>query len=212
MSVRLSVGSSASRLCWKYADLQAVGARHGPGSRRLFAEQHANERRLAAAVGAEQTDAHARPEAQVDALEDRPPVVGLRDPARLDQPARPRLRGAELEGRGPRLVAASELGDLVAQCPGALDARLLLGRARGGAAPQPFGLAAQRVAQDHLAPLLRVHRLRLHADIGGVVAGDAEQAARVAPIQLEDARRDPLQEQAIVRDGDGGKRGAAAGQ
>ena len=95
---------------------------------------------------------------------------------------------------------------------GARDARLLLGRAGGGAAPQPLGLAAERVAQDHLAPLLRVHRLGLHAHVGRVVAGDAEQAARVAAVELQDARRDPLQEQAIVRDRDRRERGPAARQ
>ena len=183
-----------------------------PADRLLLAEQHADQRRLAAAVGAEQADADAGAEAQVDPLEDRAPVVSLRDPARLDQAARPRFGGGEVQRRGPRQVAAPQLLDLVAERAGAGDARLLLGRAGGRAAPQPLGLAAEGVAQDHLAPLLRVHRLRLHAHVRRVVAGDAEQPARVAAVELEDACRDPLQEQAIVRDRDRREPGPAARQ
>ena len=89
------------------------------------------------------------------------------------------------------------------QRPGALDARGLLGGARGRAAPQPLGLAAERVAQDRLPLLLRGHRLRLALDVGRVVARHVEQAAGVAAVELEDPVRDPLQEQAIVRDGHG---------
>ena len=56
---------------------------------------------------------------------------------------------------------------LVGQRAGALDARLLLGAARGGAPVQPLGLAAQGVSQDHLAALLGVHAARsLSAGVG----------------------------------------------
>ncbi len=187
----------------KVRDLQAVGALHGSVRRRLFAQQHAQQRRLAATVRTQQADARPRPDEQIDPREDRAPVVGLGDAARLDEPARPPLCPLKFEADRPRLVAGRQLVDLLRDVAVARDARLLLGRARGGAPAQPLRLAAQRVSQHDLAPLLRVHRLRLDARVGHVVAVDGQQPARVARVQLQDARRDPLQEQPIVRHRDG---------
>ena len=199
MSATVASGSSSSRFCWKYATCSPSARWTVPSDGRLLAQQHAQQRRLAAAVRAQKADARARADEQIHAREDRAAVVRLADAARLDQPARTPLRPLKLQADRPRLIARRQLVDLLRDVAVAGDARLLLGRARGGAPPQPLRLAAQRVSQHDLAPLLRVHRLRLDARVGHVVAVDGQQPAGVARIQLQDARRDPLQEQPIVR-------------
>src|SRR5262249_38622269 len=107
-------------------DLQPVGAPDLARRRRLRAREHAQERRLAAAVRAEQPEARARPDQEIEAVENDSTAFGpLRvahgDAARLDEAARLAAARLEVEIDGPRAVARLQLGDLVGQRTRALD-------------------------------------------------------------------------------------------
>ena len=60
-----------------------------------------------------------------------------------------------------------------------------------------------RFLQGQLALRVRREALLLHLQVRRVVAADVEEAARVPPVELEDAVRDALKEQPVVRHRDG---------
>src|SRR4051794_32470344 len=86
-----------------------------------------------------------------------------------------------------------------------LDARLLLRRARLGAAPEPLGFAPERVLQDDLAALLGGHEGVFSFKVTRVIAIDAKEPAHVAAIELENTIGDALKKKAIMGDGQRGK-------
>ena len=138
-------------------------------------------------------------------MEDGLVCVGLGNPLGLDEPLGLPSRLAEIEPRGAGHVACRQLFHGLDKGLGPLDARLLLGRARLGATAQPLGLAAQGIAHRRFLTLLRRHQLLLALKEGGVVSIDGQKPALVATIQFQDAVRDTLKKEAIVRDRDGGE-------
>src|SRR6185312_10424192 len=99
-------------------------------------------------------------------------------------------------------VAVLELSQLADHLAGAVDARLLLRRARLGPLAQPRDLAAHRVRQALGARLLvDEQRLALFQEIA-VVARAGEVTALVALVELDDPVAHALEEAAVVRDGE----------
>ncbi len=121
--------------------LQAVGALDLTGVGRLVAHQHAQQGRLAAAVGTDEAHPAARADKQVESREDDLVAIRLGDAARFEQPARVAAGAGKIDVRAALEVAAGQLVDLAGQHLGALNARLLLvvRRARPRAATRSRG-------------------------------------------------------------------------
>src|SRR6185436_11905747 len=125
-----------------------------PRFRRELAGQDGQERRLAAAVGAEHTEPAPRPDQQVDAVapsENRAAVERFDEAASDQKLLGLAARGDEVDPgrRGiARALALLDLLELVEQPVRLLDAGLGLGPPRLGAAAQPLHLAAGAVGEE----------------------------------------------------------------
>src|SRR4029453_92694 len=126
----------------------------------------------------EQTHAGAWAEDEVELAQDEPPAARDGETARHQEasglaPRRPEVDvGAGARGPPPRG------GQFVHQPPGFFDPRLLLGRARLGALPEPLDLAAHAIGEGLLIGGVGAQRL---------VPRDEEVA--VAPRRLEEPGR-----------------------
>ena len=168
-----------------------------PRVRRLDAREDAHQRRLAGAVRADQRDAVAALDQQVDAVEDAGRAVGLADALQLEDGAAALGRGREGEADALALRRHLDRHHLLEHLDPALDLRRL-GR-----------LVAEPV-DEHLDPrdlLVLValglaqaleHRVAL-LDVLAVVADVVGQRAQV---EVGDAGDDRVEEVAIVRDED----------
>src|SRR5579864_1663024 len=167
---------------------------------RLFdARQHAKQRGLAGAVGADDADDAAARQAEAQVVDQQPLAIALAQPLGRDhQIAEPLARrNVDLIG----LVALLELarGELLVT----LQPRLALRASRLRVLPHPFQLMRQRAPQRLLLALLEREALLLLLEPGGVVTvpGNA-----VAAVQLENPLGHVVEEVAVVRHGDDGAR------
>ena len=149
-SVRCSetAGSRRCAVLVEHHDLEAVGVHDRARVRRLLAREQAQQRGLAAAVGAEQAEPHPRREHEVEVAHDRAlavaPASGPRRPPAAWSGARSRRSRCP---RRPIRERESRSAELVLQPLGLVDAGLGLARARPRLARQPVELAAHAVAQ-----------------------------------------------------------------
>ena len=168
-----------------------------PLVRRLLADDHAEQRRLAGAVRADDPDDPRPRKLERQVLDQQPVAVALAQVLDLDDllaEARPG-RDDDLElARGALVVRC-----LVEQLLVGGEARLALRLAGARREPHPVELAGQRARLGVGGLLLGRHARELLLQPAGVVA--AERDALPA-IQLEDPLRDVVEEVPIVGDGD----------
>ena len=165
---------------------------------REVAEQQPQQRRLPGAVGTDQPDAVAAQNPRREVTHDDRAVVRLADPFGLeDQPSRgvgpldPQADRAD--GRAPR-------GALLAHRHQRAHPALVARAPRLDALPQPHFFLRQTLVE---LVLLATPSLASHSSFflheGGIVARPGRQRAA---IDLDNARGEPLQERAVVRDED----------
>src|SRR5205085_8752693 len=127
---------------------EPVGLLDGAGVRRQLADDHPQKGGLARAVGAEDAEAHARREQEIEAVDDAVTAERLAqsfaDPESLALP----LGRREFDARGGDARALAALLQLADQASGVIDARLRLRRPRLRAAAQPLHLAAHQIGQS----------------------------------------------------------------
>src|SRR5262249_44040555 len=149
----------AGALLFEADDAQIVGALDRTRVGGHDAREHVQERRLAAAVRADQPDASARRDDEIEIADEPAAAERLRQAARDQEPARAALRRDEVDaGRGGQPARASVL-ELLDQASGLLDAPPGLRRARLGALTQPFDLAPHRIGERFLIGRLPAQEL-----------------------------------------------------
>ena len=179
--------------------MRRSSARDRAGVGRQFAGEHAQQRALAAAVGAEQAELAARRQRQVEAGEQRPAAERLGDARRGEQLPRLPAGGDEVDARRPGGgVAVLQLLQLLAPAGGVLDARRCLARPRRGLAAEPLRLAADLVGDRLLPAGLALEELLALEHEVVVEAGAAEVAAGVDPADLDHLVGDGPQERPVV--------------
>ena len=193
-------GIDAAALLGEAHHAQAVGALDLAGVGWERAREHVEQRRLAAAVGADQSHSRARGEDEGEPFEEGSPGDGVAHVLQLDQPLGFALRGREVDLRRARAAPVDQIGELAHQGAGLVDARPRLRRARLRSAPQPFDLAPHAVLEGLLMLGLGVQELTLGFQEAAVAAVDPERAVRVDAIQLDHGGRDVLEKVAVVTD------------
>ena len=207
-SARRSVWSG-SRLarCWSKRTSRRPSARSiSPASGARVAGEQVEQRRLAAAVRADEADVGAAHDGEVEVADERAAAERLRQSPRDEQLARPAPRGRELDAGGAAGGSRPGVPELLDQAAGLLDASLRLGGARLRAAPQPLDLAAHRVGQRLLVGGLAAQELVAAGEELAVPAVGLEEAVRVGPVQLEHAGGHVLEEVAVVAHDEDGAR------
>ena len=162
--------------------------------------QEIEQRRLAAAVRADQADARAGRDDEVEVADQTPAAERLRQAPRDQQPARPALRRHEVDARGGRDPARAAVLQLVDEPGRLLDPSLGLGRACLGAPAQPLDLAAHGIGQRFLVGRLPAQKLVAPRQEVAVSSLGLEEAVRIGAVQLQHARGHVLEEIAIVAD------------
>jgi hypothetical protein len=162
--------------------------------------QHAEQRTLAAAVWAEQSQLDSRREREGQAGKKRLAAQGFGKVLRDEQ-----LRGLAASGdeidtyRAHRGIASLQGLEIVCQPARFLNACGGLTGARLGTSPQPFHLAAYLVGQRFLLPgLARAEFFTLGQELA-VAAHRPQVAVRITVIQLHDLIRDVFEEVAIMK-------------
>ena len=162
--------------------------------------QHLEERRLAAAVRADQPDARARGDDEVEVVDQPPAAARHRQPLRDQEPAGPALRRREVDGRRGRERARARVLQLLDEASGLLDAALRLRRAGLGPPAEPLDLAPHGVGERVLIGRLAAQELVAALQELAVPPLGLEEAVGIDAIELEHARGDVLEEVAIVAD------------
>ncbi|MEI2745743.1 MAG: hypothetical protein V9G22_10010 [Ottowia sp.] len=176
-------------------DLQVGAAADVARERRQLAEERAQQRRLAGAVRAHEAEPVAAHDAEVEALHDGRGAVARGQARGLEHDAPRALGLGDAHADRARRVAA--IAALRAQLLEGLDARLVAVALRLHVRAAPRLLLREQLVGGDAAHGLVVGALLLAAEVVLVVAGPRRQPAAV---ELEDARREPAQERAVVRD------------
>ena len=163
----------------------------------LLAGDHAQQRRLAGAVGADDADDPRRRQGELQPVDEQPVAVALAQPPRLDDDAaQPRAgRDVDLD------VLERDVAVLGQQRLVAVQARLGLAAAGTGGQARPLELAGERAPVGRLGLLLVRQALLLLLQPGRVVALEGNAAAAV---ELEDPAGDVVEEVAVVGHRDDG--------
>ena len=120
-----------------------------------FAREQTQERGLAGAVEAHQSQARAGRKREAQIPEQRSPTQFLRDVVHRQQPLAATVGGGEIDLGDAFRGTLIQIGELANQAAGVVDPRLRFPGARLGAAPQPLHLAAHAVGQGFLMGGLR---------------------------------------------------------
>ena len=168
---------------------------------RIEAGEHPQHRGLAAAVAAEQPEARARRQHEVEAAHDGPPAQPAGRAAGHHEAARPAIGGGERDARGRGARAAVEVDQLVRQAARLVDARLRLARPRLRLAREPVQLAAHAVPQRLLVRRLAGQGLVLLPQVVAVAPPRLEHAGGERAVQLQHAPGHGLEEVAVVAHG-----------
>ena len=181
-------------------DLEVRAVAHGAGIRRELAEDELEQRGLAGAVRSDEADAVAAHQPQRQVGDDPALAEALRDVLELGD----QLPGAlaRVERQPHAAHAFPPRGALVAQfLEPAHPARIA--RAAGlHALADPDLLLCPELVEAPALERLRGELLLLAPLVGGEVAG---KGAQQAPVEFDDAGRDPVEERAVVSDDDGGR-------
>ncbi len=183
------------------------GAVDGAGIGRDFAGENAEERGLAGAVKAEQSEASAGSEREGEVAEKRPAAEGLGDAVDGDEALGAAVGGGEIDLGGAFGGARFEVAQFAHEAAGVVDAGLGFAGARLGAAAQPFHLARHAVGERFLAVGLGEEELLLLLEEMAVAAFDAEDAVGLGAIDLRHIVDHVVEEVAVVADDDAGEGG-----
>ena len=167
-----------------------------------FAGHRAQNRRLAAAVRADQTKLHAVDDAEAHIRNNRAATKSKLDLVELDQPLGLAVGRVELDARAEDARARVHLGELADQAVRIVDAGLGLRCSGLRSAPQPLDLGLHAVAQTLLHLALGLHVELAAFEKLAVAAAHAEGALGIDAAQLDDLAGHVLQEVAVVRDHD----------
>ena len=162
----------------------------------LLADDHAQQRRLAGAVGADDADDAAGRQAE---RAGRRSAAGRRSPCARPRPRRPRRPAAARPGCGSGRSSRWTLRSSAEQLLVALRRALVLPRRALGDRRDPLQLALERPPAGRLGLLLVRQPLLLLLQPGRVVALEGDAAAAV---ELQDPAGDVVEEVAVVGDGD----------
>ena len=165
----------------------------------LGAGEHAEQRRLARAVRADDADDAGRRQRERQVVDQQVVAVALREVLGLDHHVAEPLAG----GDGDLEPVASAVGRLGfgEQLLVRREAGLALGLARLRRHAHPLELAFERALSRRVGLLLATQALLLLFEPRRVVALERDA---LAAIELEDPARDVVEEVAVVRDGDDG--------
>src|SRR4029077_8324556 len=153
--------------------------------------QHAEQRRLARAVGADHTDDAAGRQPETEILDQQMVAEALADALRLDDEIAETRAGRQHDLRRlGRLLAALRDQRIIGR-----DPRLALGLAGARALPHPFQFALQGAAARLLLPALGLEPRLLLFEPARVIALERDAAAAV---ELEDPARHLVEEIAVV--------------
>ena len=140
--------------------------------------ENAQQRGLAGAVQAEQSQARARRQGEAQVAKQRAPAELLRDVLHGDQPLGAAVGGGEIDLRDAFGGARFQVAEFAHQAAGVIDARFGFSGARLGSAAQPLHFAPHAVGQRFLAVGLAQQELLFLFQELAVAALDAKQAAR----------------------------------
>ena len=166
-----------------------------PLLRRQLAEQEPQQRRLARAVGADDPDLVAAHDRRGQVADDRAVVVTKADPLGLDHQRARALGLLDLHPRRALPLAALRAG--LAHRLQRPDPALVARPAGLDALADPDLLLGQLLVEEGVLALLGREELLLAFEEGRVVAGPVVEPA---PVELDDAGRQPPQEHPVVSD------------
>src|SRR5262249_37644460 len=126
---------------------QGIRALDHTGVGRKLPREHVEERGLAAAVRAEDTDTRPGRDRELQIAEQHPPAEGLADAARSEQAPRAPLGRGQLDAGGASQTACPRVLELVHQSARLLDPALRLGGARFRPTTQPRDLTPHHVGE-----------------------------------------------------------------
>ena len=178
-----------------------------PSSGCSDAFQELEQRRLAAAVRADQSDANAGRKNQVQIFEKPAAAKRLADALGFDQTLGLAFGRGEIDLGRAGAAARRRGGEFFDQPPGRIDARARLAGAGLRSAAQPLDLAAHFGRQRILLLGLRLQKILALLQKLAVVAVHLERALRIHAVDFHHLRGDALEKVAIVRDDQGGARG-----
>ena len=190
------LGSSASRALVDIADLHRRTDAQRAGIGLFLARQHAEQRGLARAVGADDADDAAGRQLEVDVFIQQPVVIALGQIFGLDHQVAQPLGHRDHDGGGALRAVPGRLGD---QLFIGIDARLGLGLARLGRLLDPFAFARDGALLGGFLAGFLLQALFLHFQEGRIIAFVRNA---LAAVQLQDPRRDIVQEIAVMGDQD----------
>ena len=175
-------------------DLHVGADPHLAAIRLQFAEEQPQQRGLAGTVRADETDPIAAQDADREVLHDGGGAEGLADPRGFEHDAARRVRQLHLDTRGSRARAPGRAG--LPHRQQRAHAALVAGAPRLDALAQPHLLLGEPLVELLLLQRLVREPLVLLAQEGRVVARPRREAPA---IELDDARREALEERAVVR-------------
>src|SRR5262249_33448652 len=175
------------------AEMHGLADGDGALVRLLLVGDHAKQRGLAGAVGADDADNAARRQLEGEIVDQLAIAVALAQSLEVHDVGAETLGDGDDDLRGRGLLLAG----LLEQFFVALVARLGFGLARLWRGRDPFLLARQRALMRRLLAALLLQALLLLHQPGGIVALIGNAAAA---IELEDPPRDIVEEVAVVGD------------
>ena len=179
----------------------------GSGGGFELAGEEAEDGGFAGAVGADEADADAVGDEEVEVLDDGAAAEDDGDVFELDEALGLALGGGEVDSGGGGLGALVDFLELADEVVGVVDAGFGLGGAGLGAAAEPVDFDLDAVLEGVLELGLGLHVLLLALDEFGVGAFDAEESVGVDAVELDDFVGDVLEEVAVVGDDDAGEGG-----
>ena len=172
-----------------------------------LAGEDAQERGLAGAVQAQQSEARAGRQGEAQVAKEGAAAEFLRDVLHGEQALGAAIGGGEIDLRDAFGGARFEVAELAHEAAGVIDAGFGFSGARLGPAAQPLHLALHAVGERFLAVGLAEQELLFLFEELAVAALDAEEAAGIGAVDLGHVVDHGVEEVAVVADHDAGEGG-----
>ncbi len=188
-------------------DAQRAGAFHGAGIHGDLAGENAQQRGLAGAVQAQQSQARARRQREAQVAKQGAPAEFLRDILHREQALGAAIGGGEIDLRDAFGGAHFQIAEFAHEAAGVIDARFGFSGPRLGPAAQPLHFPLHAVGERFLAVGLAQQEFFFLLQELAVAALDAKEAAGVGAVDLRYVVDHGVEEVAVVADHDAGERG-----
>ena len=188
-------------------DAEIFRLAHGAARGFQFTLEQAKKRGFATAIRANEADAHAVGDDEVEMIEQLAIADGIAEVVESDELLGLAIRGGERDSGAGSTSASVHVGEFTDEFVGFVDARFGFGGARFGAAAQPLDLGVNAILQSFLTIPLGVEIQFFRLQERTVVAGNAQRSIFVSRIELDDFVGNILKEIAIVADDHAGERG-----